>query len=40
MANYLEFESMSAGMENKVKQDLKFKTGNFAFKAFNACEPE
>ncbi len=29
MANYLEFESMSAGMENKVKQDLKFKTGNF-----------
>ena len=32
MANYLEFESMSAGMENKVKQDLKFKTGNFVWK--------
>ena len=31
MANYLEFESMSAGMENKVKQDLKFKTGNFVW---------
>lgn len=32
MANYLEFESMSAGMENKVKQDLKFKTGNFVWR--------
>lgn len=32
MANYLEFESMSAGMESKVKQNLKFKTGNFVWK--------
>ena len=32
MANYLEFESMSEGMENKVKQNLKFKTGNFLWK--------
>ena len=32
MANYLEFESMSEGMEYKVKQNLKFKTGNFVWK--------
>ena len=32
MANYLEFESMSEGMEDKVKQNLKFKTGNFVWK--------
>lgn len=32
MANYLAFESMTEGLENKVKQDLKFKTGNFLWK--------
>ena len=32
MANYLEFESMTQGLENKVRQDLKFKTGKFVWK--------
>lgn len=32
MAHYLAFESMSEGLENKVVQDLKFKTGNFLWK--------
>ncbi len=32
MANYLAFESMTEGLENKVKQDLKFKTENFLWK--------
>ena len=27
--NYLTFESMTEGLEEKVRQDLKFKTGNF-----------
>lgn len=32
MANYLAFESMTEGLESKVRQDLKFKTGNFLWK--------
>ena len=32
MPKYLEFESMTEGMETKVRQDLKFKTGNFLWK--------
>lgn len=32
MAKYLEFESMTEGLENKVVQNLKFKTGNFIWK--------
>lgn len=32
MANYLEFESMTQGLENKVRQDLKFKTGKFVWR--------
>ena len=32
MAKYLAFESMTEGLENKVIQDLKFKTGNFLWK--------
>lgn len=32
MANYLEFESMTSGLENKVRQDMKFRTGNFLWK--------
>lgn len=32
MGKYLEFESMSEGLENKVIQDLKFKTGNFVWR--------
>lgn len=32
MAKYLAFESMSEGLENKVIQDLKFKTGNFLWR--------
>ncbi len=30
--NYLTFESMTEGLEEKVRQDLKFKTGNFLWK--------
>ena len=32
MAKYLEFESMTEGLENKVIQDLKFRTGNFVWR--------
>ena len=32
MASYLAFESMTEGLEDKVRQDLKFKTGNFLWK--------
>ncbi len=32
MPQYLAFESMTEGLENKVRQDLKFKTGNFLWK--------
>lgn len=32
MANYLEFESMTQGLEDKVRQDMKYKTGNFIWK--------
>ena len=32
MANYLEIESMSDGLEDKVKQSLKFKTGKFVWR--------
>ncbi|MEE3392515.1 MAG: Ig-like domain-containing protein [Lachnospiraceae bacterium] len=32
MPDFLEFESMSDGLENKVRQNLKFKTGNFVWK--------
>ena len=32
MSNYLAFESMSEELENRVMQDLKFRTGNFIWK--------
>lgn len=32
MSNYLEFESMSDGLEKKVKQNLKYKTGKFVWR--------
>ena len=32
MGKYLEIESVSEGYENKVRQDLKFRTGNFVWK--------
>ncbi len=32
MAKYLEFENMTDGLQNKVVQDLKFKTGNFVWR--------
>ncbi len=32
MNKYLEFENMTKGLEDKVRQDLKFKTGNFVWK--------
>lgn len=32
MPKYLEIESVSEGMEDKVKQDLKFRTGNFIWR--------
>ena len=32
MGNYLEFESMTQGLEDKVRQDMKYKTGNFIWK--------
>lgn len=32
VANYLEFESMTEGLEHKVHQDMKYKTGNFVWK--------
>lgn len=30
--NYIEIESVSEGMENKVRQNLKFRTGNFVWR--------
>lgn len=32
MANYVDIESVSPGFENKVKQDLKFRTGKFVWR--------
>lgn len=32
MSNYLDIEAMSDGLEDKVKQDLKFKTGKFVWR--------
>ena len=32
MPEYLSIEGMTEGLEGKVKQDLKFKTGNFLWK--------
>lgn len=32
MTEYLEFESVSDEIKDKVKQDLKFKTGNFVWR--------
>lgn len=32
MSEYLEFESMSKGLEKKVKERMKFKTGKFIWK--------
>lgn len=32
MANYVDIESVSEGFENKVAQDLKFRTGKFVWK--------
>lgn len=32
MADYLSIEGMTEGLEGKVQQDLKFKTGNFLWK--------
>ena len=32
MSKYLDIEAMSDGLEDKVKQNLKFKTGNFVWK--------
>lgn len=32
MSDYLDIESMSDGLESKVKQDLKFKTGKFIWR--------
>lgn len=32
MANYVDIESVSSGMENKVRQDLKFRTGKFVWR--------
>lgn len=34
MANYLQIKSVSEGYDKKVKQDLKFRTGNFLWKVF------
>lgn len=32
MANYVSIEAVSGGVENKVKQNLKFKTGKFVWR--------
>lgn len=32
LSEYLEFESMSKGLEKKVKERMKFKTGKFIWK--------
>jgi len=34
MANYLDIKNVSDGYLGKVRQDLKFKTGNFVWKIF------
>jgi len=34
MANYLDIKNVSDGYVGKVRQDLKFKTGNFVWKIF------
>lgn len=34
MANYLDIKNVSDGYLSKVRQDLKFKTGNFVWKIF------
>ncbi|MBR4345229.1 MAG: hypothetical protein IKP88_21410 [Lachnospiraceae bacterium] len=34
MANYLDIKNISDGYVGKVRQDLKFKTGNFVWKIF------
>ena len=34
MASYLEIKNVSDGYLSKVRQDLKFKTGNFVWKIF------
>lgn len=31
MSNYLEIESVTSGLEKKVQQNLKFKTGKFVW---------
>lgn len=31
-SKYLDIESVSEGMENKIRQDLKFRTGNFIWR--------
>ncbi len=38
MSNYLDIESMSDGLENKVRQSLKYKTGKFVWRVkFNTA---
>ncbi len=32
MSDYLQFESMTEGMEKKVRENMKFKTGNFIWR--------
>lgn len=32
MAKYLELESVSDGLKSKIRQDLKYRTGNFIWK--------
>lgn len=32
MSDYLEFEAMTKGLEKKVKENMKFKTGKFIWK--------
>lgn len=34
MSEYLKINSVSSGYENRVKQDLKFKTGKFVWRVF------
>jgi len=31
-SNYITIESVTGGVKNRVKQDLKFKTGNFVWR--------
>lgn len=30
--NYIKIESVTGGVKNRVKQNLKFKTGNFVWR--------